>query len=89
MSRAVQMRITGRVQGVFFRRYAAQEARRRGVGGWASNEPDGSVLVQVEGDDDAVEAMIAWCRQGSPAAAVERVDVQDVDPEGAGGFEIG
>lgn len=89
MSRAVQMRITGRVQGVFFRRYAAQEARRRGVAGWASNEPDGSVLVQVEGDDDAVEAMIAWCRRGSPAAAVERVDVQDVEPEGGAGFEIG
>ena len=88
MTRAVQVRVTGRVQGVFFRRYAADEATRRHVTGWVSNEPDGSVLAHVEGDDDAVDAMIAWCREGSPAAIVDRVDVDDVAPLGADSFEV-
>ncbi len=88
MTRAVQVRVAGRVQGVFFRRYAADEATQRRVTGWVSNEPDGSVLAHVEGDDDAVDAMIAWCREGSPAAVVDRVDVEDVASLGADSFEV-
>lgn len=82
------MRVTGRVQGVFYRRYAVEEARRLGVAGWVSNEPDGSVLTHVEGAAAAVEAMVAWCRGGSPAADVQQVDVEDVEPEGAASFEV-
>lgn len=88
MSRAVQVRVTGRVQGVFFRRYAEGEARRLGVAGWVSNEPGGSVLAHVEGADEAVEAMIAWCRAGSPGAHVERVDIEDVEALGASSFTV-
>lgn len=88
MSRAVEVRVAGRVQGVFFRRYATEEASRLGVAGWVSNEPDGTVLARIEGDEEAVEAMIAWCRRGSPAADVERVNVEDVQPGGGGGFEL-
>lgn len=88
MSRAVRVRATGRVQGVFFRRYAAEAAARTGVTGWVSNEPDGTVAAHVEGDDESVVAMLAWFRDGSPAAAVERLDVEEVEAVGADTFAV-
>jgi len=89
VTRAVEVRITGRVQGVSFRWYAAREARRLELVGWVRNEPDGSVAAHLEGPDEAVEEMLAWCRQGSPAAGVDRVDVTEAEPSGASSFEIG
>lgn len=88
MTRAVEVRITGRVQGVSFRAYAAHEAVRLELVGWARNEPDGAVAAHLEGPDDAVEEMLAWCRRGSPAARVTDVAVSDVEPTGASSFEI-
>lgn len=88
MSRAVRVRVTGRVQGVFYRRYAAEEAARLGVAGWVSNERDESVLLHAEGDDAAVHAMVAWCREGSPASAVDHLDVEEAKPSGASSFEV-
>jgi acylphosphatase len=88
VTRAVEVRVTGRVQGVSFRWYAVREARRLGVAGWVRNEPDGSVAAYVEGPDDAVAEMVAWCRHGPPAAAVDRVEVADVTATGAPSFEV-
>ena len=53
---AVDVRVRGRVQGVSFRMYAEQRAAELGVAGWVRNEPDGSVAVRVEGDQEAVDA---------------------------------
>lgn len=88
MTRAVQVRVTGRVQGVSFRAYAAHEAVRLELVGWVRNEPDGSVAVHLQGPDDAVEEMIAWCRHGPPAAGVDRVELEDVEATGASSFEV-
>jgi len=87
--KAVQARVTGRVQGVSFRWYAQEEALRLGVTGWVRNEPDGSVLLHAEGDDDAVDALVAWCRSGPSMAKVGNVAVRDAAPSGATSFEIG
>ena len=70
--------VTGRVQGVFFRDSCRREAERLGVGGSARNLDDGRVEVIAEGADDAVEALIDWCRKGSPQSAVESVEVEDL-----------
>ena len=70
--KAVQARVTGRVQGVSFRWYAQEQARRLGVVGWVRNEPDGSVLLHAEGEDEAVDALVAWCRDGPGFARVPR-----------------
>ena len=86
--KAVAVKVTGRVQGVSFRWYAVQEAERLGVTGWVRNEPDGSVAAHVEGEDPAVDAMVAWCRRGPSYAAVRDVAVTDVPPTGAHGFGI-
>lgn len=86
--KAVQAHVTGRVQGVSFRWYTEEQARRLGVAGWVRNEPDGSVLLHVEGEDDAVEALVAWCRRGPSMAKVADVAVRDAAPSGATSFEI-
>ena len=78
--------VRGRVQGVWFRASAAREAARLGVSGFARNERDGSVLVEVEGRPDAVAAMVAWCRIGPPRAEVAEVVVIDLEPLGTAGF---
>lgn len=88
MSKAVSVRITGRVQGVSFRWYAVQQADRLGVRGWIRNEPDESVAGHFEGPDDAVDAMVAWCRHGPSYAAVRDVAVRDAPPTGADDFGV-
>lgn len=85
--KAVQVRVTGRVQGVAFRWHAEDEARRRGVRGWVRNEPDGTVLLHAEGEEEAVDDLVAWCQHGPPAARVEHVAVREAAPAGATSFE--
>lgn len=70
---AVEARITGRVQGVWYRAWARDEARQLGLGGWVRNEPDGSVRALFIGPRGSVEAMLARCRLGPPMARVDQV----------------
>ena len=79
--------VHGRVQGVFFRASAEEAANRLGVGGWVRNRDDGTVEMVVEGEDDAVEQMVAWAREGSSQAQVSGVDVTDTEPQGHRSFE--
>ncbi|MEP7089910.1 MAG: acylphosphatase [Nocardioidaceae bacterium] len=89
MMRAVEVKVSGEVQGVSFRGHAAQEAVRLELVGWVRNELDGTVLAHLEGPDDAVATMLDWCREGSPWADVRRVEVHDVQPIGASDFRVG
>lgn len=75
MTRA-ELLITGRVQGVFYRASAQQEAQRLGVHGEIRNLPGGEVEAVVEGEKAAIEEFIDWCRQGPPSAEVENVRVR-------------
>jgi acylphosphatase len=87
-STAVQVRVSGRVQGVAFRWEAQHAAQKLGVTGWVRNEPDGSVTAHVEGEPDAVNDMVVWLRAGPPASRVTNVAVRDAAPTGADSFEI-
>jgi len=71
----VHVFISGRVQGVWFRSYTEAEAKKLGVKGWVRNLPDGRVEAVFEGEDSAVDKMVAWCHKGSPYAKVEKVEV--------------
>src|SRR3954471_12421075 len=75
-------RVTGRVQGVNYRASARREALRLGLAGWAQNEPDGSVLIDVEGEPAAVQSFLAWCAQGPPAAMVNSIETTSATPVG-------
>jgi acylphosphatase len=86
---ARHVRVSGRVQGVFFRSETRRTARRFGVVGWVRNDADGSVEVWLEGEGSAVDAVEAWVRAGGPpAAVVHDVAVRTVAPEGHGRFEV-
>jgi acylphosphatase len=80
--------VHGEVQGVFFRDSTQREAESRGVAGWVTNRDDGTVEAVFEGDPEAVEGMVSFARDGSSQAQVERVDVDDEEPEGLSGFEV-
>lgn len=85
----VHMVISGRVQGVFFRGAAAQEARALGLSGWVRNLPDGRVTIVAEGGRRNLEMLFAWAHQGPPAARVEEVEVEWSEYEGKlHGFEV-
>ena len=86
--RRVVVVISGRVQGVFFRASCAEEAARRGIGGWVRNRYDGSVEAAFEGETDAVDRMIAWCREGPRGASVTQVDTREEAPTGERGFHV-
>jgi len=88
MTKAVTVKVTGRVQGVSFRWYAVQEAERLGVTGWIRNEPDGSVAGHLEGDDDAVDAMVDWCRRGPSYASVRQLAVTEAALTGDDAFAV-
>jgi acylphosphatase len=81
-----RLRIFGRVQGVFFRNWAVEQAQALGLRGWIRNRTDGSVEALAYGAPEAVDAFIAKCREGPPAAQVERVDVTVENNEPPEGF---
>ena len=76
-------RITGRVQGVGFRHFTRQTARRLDLSGWVRNEPDGSVRLEAEGPHDAVEQLLEAVHEGPPAARVDEVDTDARNPTGS------
>ncbi len=80
--------VSGRVQGVFFRDSCRSEAQRTGVAGWVRNTPGGEVEAWFEGEPEAVERLVAWCREGPSSADVESVEVGDADPSGDTGFRV-
>ena len=74
---ARRLRIHGRVQGVWYRAWTLETAQRLGLDGWVRNRLDGTVEVLAVGSADAVEKLIAACRDGPPAAKVERIEIED------------
>ena len=80
--------VSGHVQGVFFRETARRRALTLGVAGWIRNTPDGSVEAAFEGDAEAVERLVEFCREGPRGARVDWVDVIAEEPEGLSGFDV-
>lgn len=80
--------VKGRVQGVWFRVSAKNMATSLGLKGFVQNLDDGSVLLDMEGTEEAAEEMIVWCRTGPPGANVTGVDVSDKSFVGFTKFEI-
>lgn len=70
MIRSVTIKVSGQVQGVFFRESARSEARKLGLTGLVRNEADGSVFLAAEGSEEALQKFVDWCRHGPPMAKV-------------------
>jgi acylphosphatase len=80
--------VHGQVQGVFFRDTVRRMAQQRGVKGWVANRSDGAVEAVFEGEPDAVERLVDFCRRGPRGAQVRSVDVRDEVPEAETDFRI-
>ncbi|MBD1400153.1 acylphosphatase [Pelovirga terrestris] len=86
---SAKVRISGRVQGVWFRQSTREQAAELGVTGWCRNCPDGSVEAVFQGDEKIVNAIIDWCHQGPKLAQVEHVHIEWLDSGGVfNSFEI-
>jgi len=86
----VRRRVTvhGRVQGVGFRLALERAAATQGVAGWVRNTRYGTVEAVFEGEPEAVDSLVRFCRTGPRGAEVHQVDVDDELPEGLGSFGI-
>jgi acylphosphatase len=82
------VRLTGRVQGVFFRAWTRVQAEQLGVCGWIRNCPDGSVEAHLEGQDGAVRQLMQRMREGPPGAQVDDLTAEDAAADGGTGFEV-
>jgi acylphosphatase len=83
-----RVKVHGRVQGVFFRDSTRERATAHRVNGWARNMPDGSVEAVLEGEPEAVQRVVRFLETGPPHAQVDRVEVEEEDPEDLRGFSI-
>ena len=85
----VNIRISGMVQGVFFRSSAKYKADALDIKGFARNEPDGTVYIEAESPVQAVlDDFIAWCKIGPPSSDVDDVSVSTADPVNFTRFSI-
>ena len=80
--------VRGRVQGVWFRGSTRERALAEDVRGWVRNRSDGSVEAVFEGPPPAVEALVAYCREGPRSARVDGIEVAEEEPEGLARFEV-
>jgi acylphosphatase len=78
----------GFVQGVYFRESVRRRATSSNVSGWVANNWDGTVEAVFEGEPDAVERLVAFCREGPRGARVDEVEVVEEVPENLIGFRI-
>lgn len=82
-------RISGHVQGVWFRESTRREAERLGVAGHALNRSDGTVEVLAAGPDAALDTLAVWLRRGPPLARVDSVEAEARPDPGVTGFRTG
>lgn len=88
MIKSYQIQVRGRVQGVSFRANAKHRAESLNLTGFASNQADGSVLIAAEGEESALRELLEWCRQGSPAASVNKVEYKEINVQNYQGFNV-
>ena len=84
----VRVRVSGRVQGVWYRGWVQDQAARLGVNGWVRNLADGDVEGVFEGPPAAVDRLVAVCKDGPPAARVHEVRAAEEAPEGLADFQV-
>ncbi len=76
MKSQVHVRISGKVQGVFFRAHTKQKAEQIGITGWVKNTSDGKVEAVFEGEEPCIQEMLNWCHHGPSHAQVDKVDIR-------------
>lgn len=83
-----RIKVKGRVQGVYFRASAKQKAQMLGLKGSVKNLDDGSVCLEVEGEESSVMEMQEWCKHGPALARVDKLEIDSIQPLDLQGFDI-
>ncbi len=84
----IDIRVTGKVQGVFYRDTAKAVADQLGVKGKIMNQTDGTVFIEAEGDDFSLEMFLEFCHKGSDKAEVEKVETSEGELKNYRNFEV-
>lgn len=82
------IQVIGEVQGVFYRATSKAVADQLGVKGYVMNQPDGSVYIEAEGDNFALESFLEFCQEGSDRAVVEKLITAEIPLKGCKNFEV-
>lgn len=80
--------ITGRVQGVFFRHFSRREAQKLSIKGFVKNLPDGSLYIEAEGEEKNLDKFVKWCQKGPSFAKVEQIKTTESPNKNFNKFEI-
>ncbi len=84
----ININVTGKVQGVFFRASTKAVADQMGVKGLVKNEKDGSVYIEAEGEETILSMFLEWCNEGPEKAVVENVTTEDGELKNYRNFEV-
>lgn len=84
----VKITIVGKVQGVFFRKSAQEEAYRLRIAGFVQNESNGNVYIEAEGEEEDLDEFIKWCKKGPKKAEVSEVKIKEGRFQDFEDFEI-
>jgi acylphosphatase len=88
MVRHYKIKISGKVQGVWFRQSTKAEAEKLNLNGTARNMPDGTVEIHAEGDKKDLEKLLDWCREGPDHADVNETHYNVLPLQGYEGFRV-
>lgn len=88
ITKHLNIRVSGKVQGVYYRASAKDKADELGIFGFVCNESDGTVYLEAEGDEAGLDQFINWCWSGPPRARVDKLDVEGGEMQRFRGFEI-
>lgn len=88
MQKTLSIRVTGRVQGVFYRQSTREKAQQLGLTGEVMNLPDGSVQIRATGTASQLDELLSWCKEGPPRASVTDVVATELPLEHFSNFKI-
>ena len=88
MIKTISIRVSGKVQGVFYRQSTKEKALSLGINGEVKNMPDGSVLIVATADEKLLEQLVLWCAQGPPRATVTNIETKELQLHHFNGFSI-
>lgn len=88
MQKHINILISGTVQGVFFRAHASKKADELGVTGFVMNQRGGRVYIEAEGEPEALEKLILWCKSGPDSAEVSKIEIKEDKLVNFAGFKI-
>lgn len=88
MIKSYAITVSGKVQGVFFRKFTKTKALELGLSGFVQNHADGSVFIEATGEAINLSSFIEWCHTGSPQSEVKKVTVKEIETEHHHTFQI-